>query len=56
MKSFVETRPYVQDPDMPGPGVYDLKSFVQNNSNNPKPFTIGSKNRTEMRKQQVTKS
>ena len=40
---FMNTKPFIQDPSIPGPGKYDIKSFVEKIKNDPKNFTIGRK-------------
>jgi hypothetical protein len=39
----MKTKPYIQDSDMPGPGTYDVRTFVEQIKNDPKNFTIGRK-------------
>lgn len=46
----MKTRPFVQDPAIPGPGSYDLKTFVELKSQDNKSFSIGKKDFYDYRK------
>lgn len=46
----MRTRPFEQDPAIPGPGSYDLKTFVDLKKNDNKNFSIGKKEAYEFRK------
>jgi hypothetical protein len=39
----METRPFVRDPNLPGPGMYDVKTFVEKMKTDKKNFTIFKK-------------
>ena len=49
----MRNKPYVQEPEMPGPGMYDVKTFVEQIKNDPKNFTIGKKEDYSFRKQLI---
>lgn len=49
-KVFMKTRPAIHDPTIPGPGKYDVSTFVDNLSNNSKNFTIFKKDQYIFRK------
>ena len=39
----MKNKPYVQEPEMPGPGTYQVKTFVQSMEKDSKMFTLGPK-------------
>lgn len=47
---YTKTQPFIQDPDMPGPGTYDVKSFVEKIQSDSKSFILGKKENLELRK------
>eukprot|EP00347_Sterkiella_histriomuscorum_P017361 403349677 len=44
---FTKTQPFMQDPEMPGPGTYDLKSFVEKLESDNRQFIIGKRDNHE---------
>jgi hypothetical protein len=47
---YTKTRPFIPDPDLPGPGAYTVPTFVDQIANDHKNFIIGKKNTYEFRK------
>lgn len=42
-KVLLKTKPYVQEGDIPGPGKYEISTFVEKIANDHRSFTIGKK-------------
>ena len=47
---YTKTQPFIQDPEMPGPGTYDVKSFVERIRSDNKSMVIGKRESYEYRK------
>ncbi|CDW75502.1 UNKNOWN [Stylonychia lemnae] len=45
---YTKTQPFIQDPEMPGPGSYDVKSFVEKTCNDNRSFILGKKENHEL--------
>jgi hypothetical protein len=46
----MKNKPYMPEPEMPGPGTYDVKTFVEMVKNDPRNFTLGKKEDYAFRK------
>ena len=47
---FTKNQPFIQDPDIPGPGTYQVPTFVERIKNDKRNFIMGGKNEYELRK------
>ena len=49
-KVYDKNKPFISDPEQPGPGTYDVKTFVEIKANDAKTFTFGKKELYDLRK------
>ena len=49
-KVYMKNKPIIQDPAMPGPGYYPVKTFVDKVKTDTKTFSLGKKNNYAYRK------